>query len=152
LVAVLRRRLLLSRASLYPLGVMMFEMLAGRLPFVATTAGDLIAMHITREPPELMTLAPAVSEAVARLVGPMLAKAPAERPTMRAVEERLALIEQQLQAGTSRTAQEGRRRARLLRLGVACALALGVGAGSWQLAKTRLGLRAAGSAALPAPA
>jgi hypothetical protein len=53
---------------------MLFEMLAGRLPFLADSAGDLIALHITREPPLLGEVAPSVSEGMSHLVGRMLAK------------------------------------------------------------------------------
>ncbi|HRI50985.1 MAG TPA: hypothetical protein PLW65_12440, partial [Pseudomonadota bacterium] len=99
------------------LGVMLFEMLAGRLPFEAGTAGDLIAMHITCDPPDLGACAPTVSLAMVELLGSMLGKLPSTRPTMRAVEERLAGIEQQLLAGTATSTRTRQQRSQLVRWG-----------------------------------
>jgi serine/threonine-protein kinase len=42
-----------GRADLYAIGVMLFEMLAGRRPFVGATRSELLAAHLTREPPSL---------------------------------------------------------------------------------------------------
>jgi hypothetical protein len=67
----------------------------------------------------------------------MLAKNPAERPTMSQVEAALTQEEQQLAAGTSRSVGAVRRRARRTRQGTAAVLLVSVVLGGWQRARTR---------------
>ena len=70
-----------SEASdLYSLGVTLFEMLAGRLPFTGD-ATQVLMCHISQTPPELATLEPELPAALCQLVQSMLAKSPAQRPT-----------------------------------------------------------------------
>ncbi|TKD05300.1 serine/threonine-protein kinase [Polyangium fumosum] len=80
-----------GRADVYALGVMLFELCAGRPPFVAEDRVDLITMHMRDEPPSLQDLAPAVPGPLAAFVASMLAKDPAERPTMARCREMLGL-------------------------------------------------------------
>ncbi len=68
------------RSDLYALGVMLFELCAGRPPFVGEGAGDVLAAHIHLAPPALSSLAPGVPAPIEMLVAHMLAKAPADRP------------------------------------------------------------------------
>lgn len=119
------------------LGVMLFEMLAGQLPFAASTAGDLIALHITSEPPDLGTCAPTVSQQMVELIGQMLAKLPSTRPTMRAVEERLAGIEQRLLAGTAVSTRSRRQRGQRLRWSALGLAVLGLALGGVRVARLR---------------
>ncbi|NTX64233.1 protein kinase [Myxococcus sp. CA051A] len=72
-------RIIDARADLYSLGVVYFEMLCGRPPFVGETASVLQA-HVSRRPPSLARLSPSpVPDAVEALVSRLLAKAPEER-------------------------------------------------------------------------
>jgi serine/threonine protein kinase len=81
-----------GKTDVYSLGVLLFEMLAGDPPFLADSAGDLIAMHIRETAPSLHKRV-LVSGATAALVAGMLAKDPAARPTMAQVVERLQQAE-----------------------------------------------------------
>lgn len=71
-----------DRADCYSLGVMLFEMLSGRLPFLGEGAGELIAQHMYKEPPSLRDSMENFTPAVAELVDRMLRKTPGERPSM----------------------------------------------------------------------
>ncbi len=68
-----------ARADLYSLGVVFFELLCGRPPFVGDSAAVLQA-HVSRRPPALRELAPwPVPAPVEVLVQRLLAKDPEER-------------------------------------------------------------------------
>jgi serine/threonine-protein kinase len=82
------------RSDLYSLGVTLFELLTGRLPFDATDPAQLIAQHRQELPADLRVLAPHLPTRVARLVRQMLAKEPLRRPqTPRELIERLTALE-----------------------------------------------------------
>ena len=64
----------------YALGVMLFELLAGRRPHQGDTLGELLKV-IAREPPAaLATLRPDLPNPVVTAVEQLLARAPAQRP------------------------------------------------------------------------
>ena len=67
------------RSDVYALGVILFEMLAGRPPFVSEGFGELVNMHLNVRPPSLRDVNPAVPEPVAALVAKALEKAPEAR-------------------------------------------------------------------------
>lgn len=66
-------------SDVYSIGVVMFEMLAGRLPFVAASQQQLALMHLREEPPRLSLFNPQVPETLERVVHKVLAKEPAAR-------------------------------------------------------------------------
>jgi eukaryotic-like serine/threonine-protein kinase len=68
------------RSDIYSLGVVLFEMLAGRLPFEGDTLEALVVQHRQSRPPDLRQLASHVPQSVAALVHQMLAKDPLRRP------------------------------------------------------------------------
>jgi serine/threonine protein kinase len=67
-----------KRADLYAVGVVLFELLAGRPPFVAEDDFDLISMHLNDDPPRLAELEPSLG-ALDRVIARALAKTPAGR-------------------------------------------------------------------------
>jgi serine/threonine protein kinase len=68
------------RADVYALGCVLFEIVAGRPPFVGEGAGDVLAAHIHVPPPSLSQMVGGVPPAIESLVQAMLAKSPEQRP------------------------------------------------------------------------
>jgi eukaryotic-like serine/threonine-protein kinase len=66
-------------SDVYSIGVVMYEMLAGRLPFVASTQPALAMMHLRDEPPRLTQFNPALPETLERIVHKVMAKEPSAR-------------------------------------------------------------------------
>lgn len=69
-----------ARGDLYALGVMAFELLAGRRPHEAASLGELLNRVATQAAPDLRECAPTVPPALAALVAQLLATRPAARP------------------------------------------------------------------------
>jgi hypothetical protein len=74
-----------DRTDVYALGTMLYELLAGRPPFVAEDPGEYISLHMYQMPAPLSSLAPHVAPGLMRLIESMLAKEPTVRPAMSAV-------------------------------------------------------------------
>jgi serine/threonine-protein kinase len=94
-----------ARSDLYSLGVLLFQMLAGRAPFIDDDAVVVMAKHIKEPPPELEDAAPGIEvpaplEAVVRRA---LEKLPENRPAN--AEQMLSELEQALSA--SRAVESG---------------------------------------------
>lgn len=68
-------------ADLYSLGVIVFEALAGRPPFSASTPLKLSILHREVAPPSLEAMAGSAPPELRRLVEALLAKDPTDRPT-----------------------------------------------------------------------
>jgi tRNA A-37 threonylcarbamoyl transferase component Bud32 len=68
-----------ARSDLYSLGVLLYEMVAGRPPFSAPHPMAVLSAHLHEEPAPLGSLCPEVSPAFAAVVHRALAKRPEER-------------------------------------------------------------------------
>ncbi len=68
------------RADIYSLGVTLYKLLTYKLPFTATSARELAAMHRTTPPAPLTRHDKTVTKAANDLVVRMLAKSPEDRP------------------------------------------------------------------------
>jgi serine/threonine protein kinase len=66
-------------SDVYSLGVMMFEMLTGQLPFQAENAVELAELHQTTPPPSMRTLNPNIPPQLEQVVVKVLSKEPSAR-------------------------------------------------------------------------
>lgn len=66
-------------ADLYSLAVILYEMLAGDLPFTADTPVAVLLKHMSDAPPSIRARAPELPEALAQVMDRALAKTPEER-------------------------------------------------------------------------
>jgi serine/threonine protein kinase len=70
---------LTASSDLYSLGVVMFEMLAGRPPFIGPTAVSIAMQHASTYPPSLRQFNPNVPPALEQIVVKVLEKEPGDR-------------------------------------------------------------------------
>ncbi len=68
-----------ERSDLYALGLVLYEMAAGRRPFEAETAQEILEMHRCAAPPDLRELRPELSAQLSGVILRCLEKNPAER-------------------------------------------------------------------------
>ena len=68
-----------ARTDTFSLGIVLYEMVTGQLPFSGETISDSIAAILTKEPPPLSRYVPDVPSELDRIIRKALAKKPAER-------------------------------------------------------------------------
>jgi serine/threonine protein kinase len=84
-----------AKTDVYSLGAMLYEMLAGRQPFLGDSLAQVLAMHLFKEPEPLGALDPSLPAPLVELVHRALIKDRTKRPTMaelaQALEEMFSL-------------------------------------------------------------
>jgi serine/threonine protein kinase len=68
-----------QRSDLYALGIILYQLLAGRVPFDGTSPVALMRQHLTEAPPPLQSARPDLPPALDAVLGKALAKPPAQR-------------------------------------------------------------------------
>jgi serine/threonine-protein kinase len=68
-------------SDIYSLGVTLFEMLTGRLPFPQNDPARLVEAHLRQTPPSLIGIRHDAPETIDELIRRMMAKNPLRRPT-----------------------------------------------------------------------
>jgi eukaryotic-like serine/threonine-protein kinase len=82
-----------DRSDLFSLGVTLFEMLAGRLPYACGTTRQVLARHRSEPPSDIRSLVPDLSSGLAGLVERLLARRPEDRPRARTLVQQLIALE-----------------------------------------------------------
>ena len=98
-----------GRSDLYSLGCVLYEVLAGRPPFVGPTAESLVHQHLATVPPSVTGMRPTAPVWVAAALSRSLAKTPADR-FRTAQEFKEALAAARAPEGTGSEARPARRR------------------------------------------
>lgn len=68
-----------AASDVYAIGIVMFEMLTGRLPYMGTTQQELAMAHIRETVPQVVQFNPQVGERLSQLVSRVMSKDPAAR-------------------------------------------------------------------------
>lgn len=101
-----------GKADVYSLAGVLYHVLTGRAPFEARTVEELIESHLVKVPRPIRKRAAEVTAEVEALLGQMLAKSPAVRPTMEQVTSELGRLLTRRQVKTVATMDADSRSAR----------------------------------------
>jgi serine/threonine-protein kinase len=102
-----------GQSDIYSLGIVLFEMLTGDVPFHGETAVTVAMKHVREEPPDVQTLRPEISSALAAVVDHCTAKDLEKRYPD--TDELMADLEEVLAFETARTGQATGEAAAVLR-------------------------------------
>ncbi len=98
----IRGEKLTHQTDIYSLGVVMYRLLTGRLPFAGKSQPELLRKILQEEPPSLYTLRSDIPQPIVMIVEKCLQKNPAERYlTWTELERELALAHNQLEVRSS---------------------------------------------------
>ncbi len=68
-----------ARSDIYSCGILLYQLIAGRLPFAGDNAMDLAVKHVRSEVPPIHTIIPSVNRQLERVILTSLGKWPAQR-------------------------------------------------------------------------
>jgi serine/threonine protein kinase len=80
-------------SDLFSLGVTLFEMLTGRLPYPAGSTRQTLESHCSASPLDIRSLAVRLPASLVALIGRLLQRRPADRPRASAVVQQLITLE-----------------------------------------------------------
>jgi eukaryotic-like serine/threonine-protein kinase len=86
-----------ERSDVYSLGVVLFELLTGEVPFSGESFVAVAMKHVSEPPPPVLERRPDTPARLAFAVDRALAKDPADRPEMDELVEELSLVRQELE-------------------------------------------------------
>ena len=96
-----RGTIITPKSDVYSLGVVLYEMLTGRIPFDGNTAVSIARKHLEEEAPPVRSIVPDIPPVVEALVTRMMAKDPALRPDSRLLVQDIMRTEQMMRGDTA---------------------------------------------------